>query len=293
MANNSETLDLAETLLLEIIKKNPDDWESRKKLAQLLYDEGKAKYAAEIIWDAPEIPPIDLELGFAIKVLAKGIPRRAIRLLTFLQESNEGKPVQNLGIANALLHYGLVMQAARFYGAAVAGDSSLANPDLEHFLLWVDDTEKLWGDFENDKPDIGTLPWMKRDAEEADQLRKAMEGFTTPIRIPNLKKVTSEDIVNDFYVQSNKLQAEVTPPPAVSIPIEQLNPKDIVYDNDRGAAAPVSTRQAAAKKAAQALANPLGSTSQQLPGTKKLKTPLPMSNEPPKKLNIPKPMVKE
>jgi len=265
MSEKSDTRDLAETLLLEIIEKDPSDWSSRKKLAQLLYNEGKTSYAADIIWDSAEIPSIDLELGFAIKVLSKGAPRRAIRLLTFLQESNHGKHVQNLGIANALLHYGLVMQAARFYGAAVAGDSALANADLEHFLLWVDDKEKIWGDFDQNKPDIGALPWMKRDAKEAERLKSAMKGHTTPISIPNLQEVTSEKIVNELYRQSDKLESNVTPPPAVSIPIGRVNPKDIVYDNERGAAEPLSAEQAAEQLAAEQAVNPLGSAGQALP----------------------------
>ena len=121
----SQAQELAESYLQELIASNPEDWESRKKLAQLLYNEGKTKQAAEIVWDAPEIPSIDLELGFAAKVLGKGAPRKAIRLLSSLQELNKGKPVQNLAIANALLHYGMVMQAARFYGAAFADDHAV------------------------------------------------------------------------------------------------------------------------------------------------------------------------
>lgn len=265
MPENDETLNLAESLLLEIIEKDPDDWASRKKLAQLLYNEGKTAYAADVIWDAPQIPPVDLDLGFAVKILAKGAPRRAIRLLTFMLESNKGKHVQNLGIANALMHYGLVLQAARFYGAAVVGDPALANGDMEHFILWVDESEKLWGEFKESKPDIGALPWMKRNAKEAEQLKKAMKGHTTPISIPNLQEVTSEKIVHDIYKQSNKLGAAITPPPAVSIPIGRVNPKDIVYDEEKGAVQPVSAQEAAEKKAEEQAANPQGSSGHALP----------------------------
>ena len=285
MPKDESTNELAESLLLEILEKSPEDWTTRKKLAQLLYNEGKTSYAADIVWDAPEIPPIDLELGFAIKVLSKGAPRRAIRLITFIQENNEGKHVQNLGIANALMHYGLVLQAARFYGAAIAGDSSLASADLEHFLLWVDDTEKIWGNFADEKPDIGELPWMKRDDKEAANLKKAMMGHTTPVRIPNLQEVSSEKIVHDLYEQSNKLHSKITPPPAVSIPIEQVNKKDIVFDDDKGAAQPVSVEQAAKEKAAQLKANPVGSIGQPLPpvaaaSAPTILTPKPLVSEP-------------
>lgn len=262
MSNADKKFTLAESILADLIEKNPDDWANRKKLAHLLYDADQAEKAAEIIWKAPEIPPIDLELGFAIKVLSKGTPRRAIRLLTFLQESNKDKPAQNLGIANALLNYGMVLQSARFYGAAMAGDPSLANPDLEHFLLWVDDKEKIWGDFSEESPDLATLPWMKRDKDEAASLEAAMLGHTTPIKIPNLSKVTSEDVVNEMYKQSSAFDKKVTPPPSVTIAREAVKDKDIVYDDKLGAAqsAPPPVAAPAAKAKPELAKNEMGVT---------------------------------
>lgn len=272
MSDQPQPLELAESHLRELIAQNPDDWETRKKLAQLLYNEGKTAQAAEVVWEAPEIPSIDLELGFAIKVLGKGAPSKAIRLLTGIQELNEGKAVQNLGLANALMHYGMVMQAARFYGAALAIDPSLASPDLEHFLLWVDDKEKLWGDFEKDKPNLTELPWMKRDAKEAEALQKAMRGHTTPLKIPNLMKVTAEQIIHDMYEQSSYLNAEPSPPPAVTIPIDRVDPKHVLVDPERGAAQPVTAQ------AAQEAAVPVGgSTGQPLPPAPAPLTPRPLS----------------
>lgn len=272
MSDQPQPQELAESHLLELIAQNPDDWETRKKLAQLLYNEGKTAQAAEVVWEAPEIPSIDLELGFAIKVLGKGAPGKAIRLLTGIQELNEGKAVQNLGLANALMHYGMVMQAARFYGAALAIDPSLASPDLEHFLLWVDDKEKLWGDFEKDKPNLTELPWMKRDAKEAEALKKAMRGHTTPLKIPNLMKVTAEQVIHDMYEQAKHLHAEPSPPPAVTIPMDRVDPKHILVDPERGAGQPVTAQ------AAQQAAGPVGgSTGQPLPPTPAPTTPRPLT----------------
>lgn len=272
MSNQPQPQELAESHLLDLITQNPDDWETRKKLAQLLYNEGKTTQAAEVVWEAPEIPSIDLELGFAIKILGKGAPSKAIRLLTGIQELNEGKAIQNLGLANALMHFGMVMQAARFYGAALAVDPSLASPDLEHFLLWVDDKEKLWGDFEKDKPNLGELPWMKRDAKEAEALKMAMRGHTTPLKIPNLMKVTAEEIIHDMYAQSRHLNAEPTPPPAVTIPIDRVDPKHVLVDPERGAGQPVTA------EAAQQAAVPVGgSTGQPLPPAPAPLTPRPMT----------------
>lgn len=256
----------AESALRDVLTKDADNWESRKLLANLLYDDGKTAEAAEVVWDAPAIPSIDLELGFAIKVLGKGAPRKAIRLLSSIQELNKGKPAQNLGLANALMHYGMVMEAARFYGAAIAESGDLASADLEHFLLWTDDNEKIWGDFKEEKPTLGTLPWMKRDAKEAQLLTQTARIHTTPVKISHLKEVDTEKVAHEMYVQSKEPGSEPTPPPAVSIPMDRVNPKDVLIDPERGAAAPEkAAAPAAAKPAAQI-------------------TPAPISPKPPSKM---------
>ncbi len=233
---SNDPLTVLITLLTGNIASNPEDWKSRKEYARLLYDEGKTKEAAEIIWEAPYIPSIDLEIGFAAKILAKGAPRRAIRLLAHLQELNEGKPVQNMALANALLHHGMVMQAARFYGAAVQVDPTLTNPNLEHFLVWVDDSEKLWGDFAEKPKVFSELPWIKRStAEEAARLEAFKAGHTTPIKIPGLAVAPGEVGSNPMYTQDSRRDRPVTPPPAVTIPMDRVDERHLIIDNQNGA----------------------------------------------------------
>lgn len=224
-----------EKKLRETLAKQPADWETRKQLAHLLYDQGSFMEAADIVWEVDEIPSIDIELAFAARVLAKASPRKAIRLLTALLEHNRGKAVQNLGIANALLHHGMVLQAARFYGAALEADPSLGNPDLEHFMLWTDDEETLWGDFQNRRPKLGELPWMKRDPREAMKLTSRISHHTTPIKLPSLKPAAGEELKNELYLQKPKKGAEPTPPPAVTIPLDRVDPKYRLFDAELGA----------------------------------------------------------
>jgi len=191
--------------------------------------------AADVIWEVDEIPSIDVELAFAARILAKATPRKAIRLLTALLEHNCGKAVQNLGLANALLHHGMVLQAARFYGAALEADPSFANPDLEHFMLWTDDEETLWGDFQNRRPQLGELPWMKRDPKEAMKLTSRIDHHTTPVQLPSLKPATGEDLKNDLYQQKAEKGADPSPPPAVTIPLDRVDPKYRLFDDELGA----------------------------------------------------------
>lgn len=210
------------------------DWESRKRLAHLLYDQGAYLEAAEAVWGVKEIPNIDIELAFAARILAKAAPRKAIRLLTALLEHNRGKAVQNLGLANALLHHGMVLQAARFYGAALEADPSLGNPELEHFILWTDDEEKLWGDFKRRRPQLGELPWM-RDEKMAMSLTNKITLHTTPIKLPSLEPSPNEELKNPLYLQEARKGMQPTPPPAVTIPMDRVDPKHRRFDSELGA----------------------------------------------------------
>ena len=239
--------------LKETLKENPADWDARKRLAHLLYDQERFTDAANLVWAAEEIPNIDLELAFAARVLAKAAPRKAIRLLTALLELNQGKAVQNLGLANALLHHGMVLQAARFYGAAMEADPELGNPDLEHFILWTDDEESLWGNFKNRRPRLGELPWMRRSLEESMKLTASVSRHTTPIRVASLQPASGEELSNELYEQTAAKAAQPTPPPAVTIPMDRVAPKDRLFDPDLGATEPEPAKKKArtpAKKAA-------------------------------------------
>jgi len=223
-----------ETKLRETLKENPADWEARKELAHLLYDQGSFAEAADLIWETDEIPSIDVELAFAARILAKSSPRKAIRLLTALLEHNRGKAVQNLGMANALMHHGMVLQASRFYGAAMEADPTMGNPDLEHFMLWIDDDETLWGNFGNRRPVLGQLPWM-RDPKEAMKLTSRINTHTTPVKLPSLKESAGEQLRNDLYQQKAGKGADISPPPAVTIPIDRVAAKDRLFDEEMGA----------------------------------------------------------
>jgi tetratricopeptide (TPR) repeat protein len=231
---NANPTSAAEKNLRDTLKSDPAAWEARKQLAHHLYDKGSFQEAADVVWEADEIPSVDVELAFAARVLAKASPRKAIRLLTAVLEHNRGKAVQNLGLANALLHHGMVLQAARFYGAALEADPSLGNAELEHFILWTDDEETLWGDFKNRRPKLGELPWMK-DPAEALKLTSRINLHTTPVKLPGLEPAAGEELNNELYQQTAEKGAKPTPPPAVTIPLDRVDPKYRLFDAELGA----------------------------------------------------------
>ncbi len=230
-----ETLPHDEKFLHQRLLADPSDWDTRRRLAHALYDRDAFLEAAETIWQSEQIPNIDVDLAFAARVLSKAQPRRAIRLLTAVLEMNRGKAVQNLGMANALLHHGLVLQAVRFYGAALEVDSSLVNPELEHFILWTDDEMRLWADFTDRRPKLGDLPWIVRDPKEALKLTQSVSLHTTPIFVPKLPAVPGEQLTNVLYRQDAEKNAKITPPPAVTIPIDRVDPKHRRFDDKYGA----------------------------------------------------------
>lgn len=232
---SSETQQNQEQLLEAKLERDPSDWDTRQQLAHLLYDQGQYGQAAVVIWEADQIPSTDMDIAFAARILAKDQPRKAIRLLAAVLEQNKGKSVQNMGMANALLHHGMVLQAARFYGAALEADPELVNPDLEHFILWTDEEQTLWGDFKDRRPKLGELPWMARDPMEALKLTTRISLHSTPISVPKLKPVAAEDLKNRLYLQAAEKNAKITPPPAVTIPADRVQAKHRRYDSTMGA----------------------------------------------------------
>ena len=138
--------------LSERLEENPADWKTRLRTACLLYDQDALHKAATLVLEAPQIPSTDLDLASAARILAKNQPRKAIRLLTAVCENNRGKAEQNLAMANALLNQGMVLESARFYGAALEINPNLVNPELEHFILWTDDEQSMWGGIKGPPP---------------------------------------------------------------------------------------------------------------------------------------------
>jgi len=130
-------------ILLGTLEENPDLWETRKKTARLLYEDKKYLEAADMLWGAPEIPATDVDVAFALQVISRVKPNRSIRLVYEVLRRNHGKPLKNMAVARALNEVGLYMEAARFYGAALAEDTSLFNLAFERQMLWMDDSKRL------------------------------------------------------------------------------------------------------------------------------------------------------
>lgn len=221
---DSETIAHDEMSLRGKLQQDPSNWELRQRLAQTLFDKREFADAAETLWAAEHIPATDLDLAFSARILAKAQPRKAIRLLAAALELNRGNAKANLLLGKALLQQGMVIQATRFYGAALDADPGLVNPDLEHFMVWIDDEHTMWGPFESRRPKLGELPWMLRDPKEALRLTSSVSVHSTPLYVPRMPGDLGGPLLHEAY-QKEVNQGAETSPPSMPTPVPQVLPE--------------------------------------------------------------------
>ena len=163
-------------ILLHTLELHPELWETRKKTAEILFDGEQYVEAADMLWSAPEIPSTDTDVAFVIKIISRAQPNRAIRMIYEIVRRNDGKPIKNMAVASALNDIGMYMQAARFYGAALASDPSLIDLGFERQVLWLDDSHRLIDE------------WQKSDQESKPPLdvpsQEITGGTIAPSEIP-------------------------------------------------------------------------------------------------------------
>jgi len=207
MMNSINGLDGTQELLIKLLEQNPDDWGMRKKVVWFLYEAGYFREASKVVWNAPEIPPLDKEIIFAARIVSKGQPTRAMRLLNAVVERNRAQPEKNLEMAKELVKGGMPLQAARFYGAATLSDSSLIDEDFEVCLITADADEEDWNlivqseEFPWDGPLELTEANLACDDEDEQSTEDAMlSGLTQPVplKAPVQNKAQSmKDTIND------------------------------------------------------------------------------------------------
>lgn len=211
---SEDRLPFDENYLRERLGGNPDEWETRIRLADGLYEKEAYAEAAEVIWSAKYIPSNDLDIALAIHILGKAQPRKAIRLLSAVLEYNRGNPSHNMAMANAMLYFGMILQAIRFYGAALEVDPTLVNPDIEYFILWSDDKNTMRGMFEKNLNKIGQISRKIRDPKEELNLNSRISMYSAPICLTDLLPTTGEEFKHEIYDQSTLLN--IVPPTPIS-----------------------------------------------------------------------------
>lgn len=185
MTNTITGLDGAHELLIKLVDQTPDDWQMRKKVVKLLFDSKYYRDASKLIWNAPEIPPTGEEIVFSAKIVAKGQPTRAMRLINTVIEKNLGHPEENLEIAKLFVKAGMPLQAIRFYGAAVALDVNLVDEHFEIAVIDCDSEKRDWNEdvrsdefpWEGPEEEVASLT----NQEKADAHAELLNGLTQPV----------------------------------------------------------------------------------------------------------------
>lgn len=203
--NSITGLDGTQELLIKLLEQNPDDWGMRKKVVWFLYEAGYFREASKVVWNAPEIPPLDKEIVFAARVVSKGQPTRAMRLLNAVVEKNRSEPEKNLAMAKELVKGGMPLQAARFYGAATLSDNTLIDEDFEVCLITADSDEEDWSevvqgeDFPWDGPMELTEADLACEGEDAkdDSNDLMLSGLTQPVPLKAPVKSMKDTVKDD------------------------------------------------------------------------------------------------
>lgn len=190
-------------ILFQTLEENPELWETRKKTAKLLFADERYLEAADILWNAPEIPATDIDVAFALKIIARVKPNRSIRLIYEVVRRNQEKPHKNLAVAKALNAIGMYMEAARFYGAALASDSSLFDLAFERQILWLDDSGRLLEEWQ--KTDQASKPPLDVPEQELTG------GMITPGALPEDTQAAA--VQNAGNTQSPVPAAQAVPQP--------------------------------------------------------------------------------
>lgn len=201
--------------LIATVASNPEWWDWRKVLVANMYNAGLYQEAAELVWNAPEIPPVDTQLAFALKVLSRGKTRRAIRLMHELLSRGTRNPIKLISMARALADVGMVMASARFYGAATIIDESLIDAQFEFWLQWGDEDGKLWGQWQ-ESPRVEELPWIR--LSELSGIDAPFEDKFNPSGLPQIDENGQHA---GYYDEQAVISEYPEPPPALLGRIEE------------------------------------------------------------------------
>ncbi|WP_018969228.1 hypothetical protein [Rubritalea marina] len=200
---------------------NPNDWQERKKVAVQMYQQEMYLEAADLVWNAPEIPSTDLDVAFTLKIVSRARANRAIRLTYEVIKRNRDKPKKNMAFAKALNVIGMPMLASRFYGAAMAADEQFFDLGFEQQTMWCDESEAL------------LEAWSKSSQGIEQPFKLTLEQtFGDPIHLAKLVRdqgAISEPLQNDAPAKlkpvlkpaqpTGSLQAKPVPPkPSIGRP---------------------------------------------------------------------------
>ena len=148
---------------------------------------------------------MDKEIVFAARIVSKGQPTRAMRLLNAVVERNRSEPEKNLAMAKELVKGGMPLQATRFYGAATLSDNTLIDEDFEVCLITSDSEEEDWSEVVQGEefPWEGPVELTEADLACEDEAKVdnsadlMLSGLTQPVPLKAPVKSMKDTVKDD------------------------------------------------------------------------------------------------
>lgn len=172
-------------------------WDERRATAGKLYADGDHKAAANLIWEAGELPYRSADVAFCVKVLSRARKEDAMRVLREVMRRTSGIAEENLALASAFHQEGMPLLAARFYGAALSVSNMYFENPFEKESLWFDDYKVLLNAWE--ESDQRPMPSPETSMDNFLGKAKTFMEYTQRITevAPSVQKVSSADVTVD------------------------------------------------------------------------------------------------
>ncbi|MFC4993793.1 hypothetical protein [Rubritalea tangerina] len=203
-----------------------NDWSGRRACCDSLYQDAHYSEAADLLWEAPSTPVQAEEMAWVLRVLSKGRPSDAVRVVQELTR-RIGRDVDALiRYALAFHREGLPLLAARFYGQAMGVDVKNFDIGFEEESLWCDDYGELvdrWQelDYQPGPPELAPLKQFLGKATSFLEYTQRITAHVVPQSVDE-KEPASEPIKTEML--EGGVDDEVFKRPKLLMP--KIKPKE-------------------------------------------------------------------
>ncbi|MEM7385941.1 MAG: tetratricopeptide repeat protein, partial [Verrucomicrobiota bacterium] len=121
-------------VLENALQSDPENWETRRHLVELLYEQGEGEQAGELLTEAPEIPATEEDQLFAAQVFLEHDAANAMLCIDAVLKQNSGSAAAHLLKAHFYRQTNQKRNAGKHYTTATVLDASLKDPELADWL---------------------------------------------------------------------------------------------------------------------------------------------------------------
>lgn len=176
-------------ILRNTLEKNPDLWDTRQHLAELLWAAGDVQGTADILSATPEWPEDEANLEFAASVFAHTDPVYSIELYKSVTARNQGNPRAHAALARLYMETDERELSKEHFLAANAIDPAALEP---HVTEWHRAAEApAETEIAGQVADEAVAAAPEPEVEAAPQAESAPEKPEMPLAVPDPKRFPS------------------------------------------------------------------------------------------------------